>query len=125
MKRSSKFQMTEDSKRQILAGKLREAREYLGLSQDEVAKKVGMPRTALTNIEQGTRKVEAIELQNLATLYKRSLSYFSGEEEVSALPPDVAHLARAVSKLSSKDREELGRFAEYLKSRAAAEGKEK
>lgn len=125
MKRSPKVQMTEDSKRQILAERLREAREYLGLSQDEVAKQVRIPRTALTNIERGTRKVEAIELQTLAALYKRSLSYFSGEEEVSTLPPDVAHLARAVSKLSSKDREELSRFAEYLKSRATTEGKVK
>ena len=35
-----------------------------------------------------------------------------------ALPDEVAHLARAVSGLSSRDREELKRFAEYLRARA-------
>ena len=41
------------------------------------------------------------------------------QEEVSAsLPVDVAHLARRVADLSADDREELARFADYLRSRA-------
>jgi hypothetical protein len=34
------------------------------------------------------------------------------------LPADVAHLARAAAKLSVKDRDELERFAEFLKTRS-------
>ena len=79
-----------------------------------------IPRTALTDIENGQRRVEAIELTRLAKLYRQSVAYFTGEDEASAsLPPDVAHLARRVADLSSEDRAELGRFAEYLRSRSA------
>ena len=42
-----------------------------------------------------------------------------GEDEAAAsLPADVAHLARAAAKLSVKDRDELERFAEFLKTRS-------
>ena len=76
-------------------------------------------RTAITNIESGQRKVEALELKRLAELYRRAVGHFTGEDEASAsLPADVAVLARQAAKLSIKDREELGRFADFLKSRA-------
>lgn len=118
-------QVSDEVRRKLLGEKLRVAREYIGLSQDEVARQLGIPRTALTNIESGSRKVDAIELQRLSSLYKRSVSYFTDEEEVSSLPADVTHLARAAAQLSIKDREELGRFAEYLRTRAKTEEKTK
>jgi transcriptional regulator with XRE-family HTH domain len=112
---------SNDSERERarLGERLKQAREYVGFSQDEVASFLKIPRTAVTNMESGQRKVEALELKRLAELYRQPVSYFtSGEEEMgSALPPDVAHLARQATKLSPKDREELGRFAEFLKAR--------
>ena len=107
-----------------LATKLREAREYLGLSQDQVAQHIGIPRSALSNIESGRRKVEAVELARLATLYRRPIAHFTGEvlPPSGALPPDVEHLARAASKLTSKDRDELARFADFLSARGQRGG---
>ena len=52
----------------------------------------------------------------IARLYRRPVGYFTGEETA-----EVAHLARAASKLSKRDRDELTRFAEYLKARSMAE----
>ncbi|MET4043103.1 transcriptional regulator with XRE-family HTH domain [Bradyrhizobium sp. RT6a] len=112
-----------DAERRRIGERLRQAREYLGLSQDEVARHLAVTRTAITGIETGQRRVEALELKKLSELYKQPSSYFSGEDEfASALPVDVAHLARKAAKLSSKDREELGRFAEYLRARSATDG---
>jgi transcriptional regulator with XRE-family HTH domain len=109
----------EEAERRGLGEKLRQAREYLGFSQDEVATFLKVPRTAITNIESGQRKVEALELKRLAELYRQPVGYFTGEDEASAsLPADVALLARQAAKLSVKDREELGRFAEFLRARA-------
>lgn len=109
----------DDAARRQLGERLREARKYLGLKQEEVAAYLKIGRTALTDIESGQRKVEAIELTRLARLYRQSVGYFTGEDEVSAgLPVDVAHLARRVADLSADDREELARFADYLRSRA-------
>jgi transcriptional regulator with XRE-family HTH domain len=111
-----------DSERTEMARRLKEAREYLELSQDEVARELGVPRTAISLVESGQRKVEALELQKLAKLYQRPVGYFTGEEaEEVGLPPQVAHLARAASKLSNRDRDELTRFAEYLRARSVAE----
>ena len=111
-----------DSERTEMARRLKEAREYLELSQDDVARELGVPRTAISLMESGQRKVEALELQKLARLYQRPVGYFTGEEAADGdLPPQVAHLARAASRLSNRDRDELTRFAEYLRARSIAE----
>lgn len=105
--------------RKGLADRLREAREYLGFSQEEVANFLGIARSALSNIENGQRRVEALELKKLAQLYKRPGSYFTGGADGAEpqFASDVAHLARKASELSPQDREELSRFADYLRAR--------
>lgn len=110
----------DDVERRRLGERLREARKYLGLKQDEVATYLKIPRTALTDIENGHRRVEAIELSRLAKLYRQPVGFFTGEDATSAFPVDVAHLARRAAKLSLQDRDELGRFADYLRTRSRA-----
>lgn len=112
-----------DAERRLLGERLRQAREYVGFSQDEVASFLRVPRTAVTNIESGQRKVDALELKRLAELFRQPVAYFTGDgdEAGAALPTDVAHLARQAASLSIKDREELGRFAEFLAMRAAGD----
>jgi transcriptional regulator with XRE-family HTH domain len=101
---------------QELGAKLREAREYIGLKQDQVSRHLGIPRTAVSEIEKGKRSVSALELKKLARLYQRSVQYFTGDEP--AAPADVAFLARTASSLSNTDRKELQRFADFLQSKA-------
>ncbi len=113
----------KDDDRKALGERLREAREYLGFSQDQVATFLSVPRSALSLMETGQRKVDALELKKLAGLYKRPLGFFTGEasEEVS-FGADVRHLARKVSELSPDDREELVRFADFLRGRKQKKG---
>lgn len=113
-------QDNNDEARRILGSRLREARTYLGLTQEEVTTYLKIPRTALTDIENGQRRVEAIELARLAKLYRQPAGYFTGEDAAANLPIDVAHLARKAAALSEQDRNELGRFAEYLRARSGA-----
>src|SRR6516164_2521755 len=109
---------TGDSDRKSLGGRLREAREYLGFSQEEVATFLGVPRSALSLMETGRRKVDALELKKLAGLYKRPVGHFTGEAKATtSFGTDVKHLARQVSELSPEDREELARFADFLRAR--------
>jgi transcriptional regulator with XRE-family HTH domain len=113
----------KDDARKALGERLREAREYLGFSQDQVATFLGVSRSALSLMETGQRKVDALELKKLAGLYKRLVSYFTGDEaEEISFSTDVKHLARQVSELSPDDREELGRFADFLRSRKQKKG---
>lgn len=104
-----------DQQRLDLAQRLRDAREYLGLSQEEVAATLGVSRPAVTNMESGIRKVEAVELDKLSSLYGRPVEFFlTGRAEDGA--SRVAFLARATKGLSERDLEELGRFANFLRN---------
>ena len=90
--RGKKPEAKEDD-RKAMADRLREAREYLGFSQEEVAAYLGVPRSALSLIEAGSRKVDALELKKLASLYKRPVAYFTGgDAEEDAYGEEIAHL---------------------------------
>ncbi len=102
-----------------LAAKLKAAREYVGLSQEEVAEMLKVPRSAISLMEKGDRKVDALELKQLAHIYQRSVHYFTGTPETSDVHEQVAHLARTASTLKPKDLEELRRFAEFLHSKSS------
>ena len=56
-----------DEARKQLAERLREAREYLGLSQEEVAFRAGLHRTYVSSAERGERNVSLVNLAKLAT----------------------------------------------------------
>lgn len=101
-----------------LASRLKEAREYLGLSQQEVATSLSVPRSAISLIESGQRRVDSVELKALARLYQRPMAFLTGDEKESALASDIAVLAKQVAKLSEQDRGELLRFTEFLMQRS-------
>lgn len=106
-----------DSQRLEMAARLKEAREYLGLSQEDVATAVNIPRPAISRIESGQRNVEALELEQLARLYTRPVQYFlSGEKPKEELESKVAFAARALKGLSDKDLDEVARFASFLRA---------
>jgi transcriptional regulator with XRE-family HTH domain len=91
------------TKKSEIAVRLRTAREWAGLSQSQVAIKIGMHRPTISELEAGRRKVSAEELLQFAKLYGVSLSWLSGEEESSAHSEDVQIAARELSKLKSED----------------------
>ena len=110
------------NERENIGARLKEAREYLGLSQQEVATALNLPRTAVSMMESGQRGVESLELKALAKLYQRPVAYFTGEDEElgAGVGADVALLAKQVAKLSDQDRGELMRFSEFLMQRSQA-----
>ncbi len=61
---------------QLFANRLRQARLEAGLSQEEVAHQLGVSQSFVSRSESGERRVDVVELQALAELYKRSLNYF-------------------------------------------------
>lgn len=99
---------------ETLAERLREVREYLGLSQEFVAQHAGVSRAAISAIENGRRKVEAVELTALAALYKYPVTYFL--EGALEEPASVRAIARAATTLTDRDREQVLQFAQFLKA---------
>ena len=108
----------DDLERQELGARLRQEREYLGFSQDEVAEGLGITRSAVSLIESGQRKIAALELKRLAILYRKSVTYFTEEATEESVAAPVRALARVAKKLSDNDLGELQRFAEFLQTRS-------
>lgn len=99
-----------------LGVRLRRARDYVGLSQDDVASVLGLSRPAITLIESGVRKVEAIELSKLATLYGTTVESLLTGESANVEDEKLAFLARATKGLSKSDLDQLLRFTDYLRN---------
>lgn len=107
---------------ELVGERLRTAREYLNFSQQHVADRTGIPRTAISDVERGTRKVDILELRKLGRLYHRPIDYFLDEDpEAVVADHAAAMLARTLSPLSDGDREQVVKFAQFLQSAHAAE----
>jgi Zn-dependent peptidase ImmA (M78 family)/transcriptional regulator with XRE-family HTH domain len=64
----------------ILLGKrLKDARTNCGLTQEQAAEHLGIPRTAVVNIESGERSISTLEVTELARLYRRSVAELLSE----------------------------------------------
>ncbi|MFJ4246462.1 helix-turn-helix domain-containing protein [Streptomyces iakyrus] len=116
---------TDTDQRTRLGQRLKATREYLGLSQQQVAERTGIVRSAVSDIERGVRKVEVMELQKFARLYRLPASYFLDEEEAAdAGEHALAGLPRTARPLSEGDRIEVAKFIQYLQARRQAEEEE-
>lgn len=113
--------MNDDKDRTALGMRLKETREYRGFSQEEVAKYLGVPRSAISLIESGARRLDVLEIRKLAQLYECTIEELTGEKPAEeAEPNSIKMVARAAADLSPEDRSEVLRFAQFLKSRKAA-----
>lgn len=88
-----------------LASRLRLARETSGLTQGQVAKKVGLHRPTISEIEAGRRRVSAEELQGFAEIYQVSAQWLVEKAETRTSPAEdrILFAARQLSKLKEQD----------------------
>ena len=57
-------------------GRLKQARVEAALTQVEVAKRLKRPQSFVSKIESGERRVDVVELGELAKLYRKPLDFF-------------------------------------------------
>lgn len=84
--------------------KLKRAREYLNLTQEQVANILQVGRDAIIRIEKGNRKITAEELSNFSKLYKISMNEILEEEDINF---SNQAFARGFEELSIKDKKEI------------------
>jgi transcriptional regulator with XRE-family HTH domain len=60
----------------IFLNRLKEARKTAGLTQAEVARRLLKPQSFISKCESGERRVDYVELQYLAQIYRKPLSFF-------------------------------------------------
>lgn len=70
---------------QILGDKIKLLREEAGLNQEELAKKIGIGRVAISQVEQGHRGIEFLELAKIAEVFNLKTDYFLLDEVL----PDI------------------------------------
>lgn len=106
----------ENSKQQI-GSRLRWAREQAGLSQGQVAQRMGMHRPTISQIEAGERNVRADEVSRFGDLYGvsqdwliRGDSSLEGERD-----PRIELAARELSKLKQEDLDSILRLIQVLR----------
>ena len=94
-----------------LGRRLRAARETRGLSQQAAADALGVPRTAVTQIESGKRSVSTLELTKLAECYRHPVSHFFKEAVEDESEDVLVALLRTVPSLKrdSEVREQVDR----------------
>ncbi|NMA17819.1 MAG: helix-turn-helix transcriptional regulator [Clostridiaceae bacterium] len=97
--------------------RIRELRSQFNLSQDYVARYLGINRATFTQMENGNRKIYAEELSKLSALFGVSSDYLLGNTEINE--PATTVFARSFEKLNETDQAEimnLIRFKEQIKS---------
>ena|ERR1700738_3990094 len=78
-----------------LGSKIRQGRERQGLTQDALAKRVGLSRTSITNIEQGRQTIlvhQLVEFARALNVDTAALLPSPKVDQVVELPPEIAHL---------------------------------
>jgi transcriptional regulator with XRE-family HTH domain len=108
----------QDSKRAVIASRLREARKMAGLSQGQVAKLLELHRPTISEIEAGNRRVTAEELSQFAEMYDVTVSWLLAEtaEQLEMDDPRLQLAARELSKLKSDDLDRLLRLLASMRS---------
>jgi transcriptional regulator with XRE-family HTH domain len=100
----------------VKAERLREAREYFGFSQDDVAGAIKREQGWVDDIENGRQRVTGEELRKLSRLYRRPVAWLCGETTFQPGP----ELLRQVEHLDEGDREAMLDFAEFLEGAGPA-----
>lgn len=99
--------MTEMDRKQIIAERIKLAREQAGLSQGKLAKILKYHRPTISEIEAGRRNVTADELSELADILKVSVTWLSAAKndpsDSGQYSSKIQLAARELSKIKKDD----------------------
>ena len=100
----------------ILGTRVREARAAAGLTQEELATALEIPRSAVSELENGHRGVSAAELFAAARCLGQSLEYFVGEGIAPVSPVDAFPVWFRSLELSDEDAALVRAFEERCRT---------
>lgn len=99
-----------------MKGNLKEAREYFGYTQKQLAEAIGVPQRTYGSWERGEREYNAGDAIKIADLYNCSLEYLLGRRslEVELEAKREARLISMLRTLSTDGQEKLLSYCEDL-----------
>lgn len=95
-----------------LANRIAYLQERSGLSQIEIAQKLGIDPSAFSKIKTGTRKVSADELNKLADVFKVTTDYLLGRK----VDDDLLVAAHMDDDLTPEQKKEIEEYIEFKKA---------
>ena len=104
-----------------LGRQLRETRVYLGFTEEEVARHLGLSKSEFSDVEGGGRQPEDSELRVLVKLYRTSVAFLTGTDRAMPKWESFPDLDKVSADLPAADRNEILRFAQLLCSRSSDE----
>ena len=97
----------------IFSKRVKQLRKDNGWSQDEMAQRLGVTRSAIGNWEQGTREPAYEMLEAIADTFNCEMQYLIGEKPASDLSIDERFVIESM-RSSREFRERLLSYARYL-----------
>jgi len=67
--------------RKLLGSRIADRRNYMRMSQEDLALILHVTRESISNWETGRRGIDAVDMQRLATALETTVGYFFGEDE--------------------------------------------
>jgi transcriptional regulator with XRE-family HTH domain len=107
-----------------LGNRIQRAREQAGLSQAELAAKIGCTQSALSNYELGRRRIHLAHLGQIAQVLKRPLCYFlespsdrySHDQALLLEDPRLREMLIQAAELPAEDKEQVLLFIKWRRS---------
>lgn len=90
-----------------IGGRIIQLRKQLDLSQEELAKKVGVSRTIIGNYERNANTPSIEVLIKIAKVFNVSVDYLIGEGEFSSFDKDLIKRIEDVEKLDPETKKHL------------------
>jgi len=101
-------------KYKFIGEKIKKARKGAGLLQSELAEKLKLKRATMSLIEKGERRTRIAELEKIAEIFNKDISYFLGESQHKPRP-DLRIALRADDDLSKEAKEQILNFTDFIK----------
>ncbi len=104
--------------------KIQKAREDSGLSQEELAARLGVSQAALSNYELGKRRLYLANIQHIADVLKKPLNYFldgppgrADTREQQSPDPIIDKIIQLVKDLPQDERDHIIEYIQWRKDR--------
>lgn len=94
--------------------KLIELRKANGLTQDELASKMSISRSAICNYEKGIREPSFETLEEFADIFNVSIAELIDESQISRMLMYQKSLANLIEKMARLDRDDISRLDERI-----------
>lgn len=104
--------------------RIQKAREEAGLSQEELASRLGITQSALSNYELGKRRLYLANLEQMSVALGKPLAYFMEEKKPKASPGGgasrdgtIEEITALLAGMSKADREDVLDYVKWRRNR--------